>query len=94
MSILISEERCDGCGICIESCPLDIFRLDDISKKAVPRYANDCHVCCLCEDDCPRDAIQLEYHIANARQKSVYDLLGIETPDIGSTDTLDEFRSE
>ncbi|HEY4135349.1 MAG TPA: ferredoxin family protein [Alphaproteobacteria bacterium] len=82
MTVAIDAAKCDGCGICIESCPVDVLRLDAATGKAVPVYEADCHVCCLCEDDCPTKAIDIDYSISNPRQKSIYDTLDIPTPDI------------
>jgi NAD-dependent dihydropyrimidine dehydrogenase PreA subunit len=53
----IDMERCVGCGTCIDSCPMDVFRMDDESKKAVIRYPEDCMLCHFCEIDCPENAI-------------------------------------
>ena len=55
----IDEERCSGCGICVLSCPMDVFRLDKKEKKAVIAYAEDCMLCGWCTIECPEDAITL-----------------------------------
>ena len=53
----IDTDLCIGCGTCVESCPADIFRLDEVSGKAVIRYPENCQLCRFCELDCPVDAI-------------------------------------
>jgi NAD-dependent dihydropyrimidine dehydrogenase PreA subunit len=80
MTIAIDSQKCDGCGLCVQSCPVDVLRLNAATGKAEAPYERDCHVCCLCEDDCPTHAIAIDYAIANARQKSIYDLLNIPDP--------------
>ncbi len=52
----IYEEKCVGCGICVEKCPLDTLRLNQ-DKKAVIAYPEDCMTCYLCEMNCPKEAI-------------------------------------
>ena len=53
----IDEEICIGCGDCVNSCPMDVIRMDEESDKAVIRYGEDCMNCEQCVLDCPVDAI-------------------------------------
>jgi len=53
----IDEELCNGCGICVENCPLDVLRLDLKKKVAFIKYLEDCQSCFLCERECPIGAI-------------------------------------
>lgn len=53
----IDEDKCDGCGICFISCPMDVLRVDGEKEIAVIRYRDDCMTCFNCEEDCPRGAI-------------------------------------
>jgi len=53
----IDSELCTGCGICVNSCPMDVIRMDRESKKAVIRYPEDCMLCGWCALDCPENAI-------------------------------------
>lgn len=75
-------ERCNGCGICIDSCPVDVLRLGEGGApwtypgwKAVVAYPNDCHGCGLCRMDCPREAIEVSYEIDIPPACLPYDLL-------------------
>jgi NAD-dependent dihydropyrimidine dehydrogenase PreA subunit len=53
----IDIELCNGCGICVESCPMDVIRIDEKTGKAVVTYPEDCTLCNWCELDCPQTAI-------------------------------------
>lgn len=55
----IDETLCNGCGICVKHCPIDVIRLDKERKKAVVAYREDCMLCGQCLD-CPEEAIRLE----------------------------------
>jgi len=53
----IDEEKCTGCGICVELCPLDTLRMDEKGEKAVIKYPDDCMTCYTCELSCPVGAV-------------------------------------
>ncbi len=53
----IDPELCNGCGICVKICPMDVFRMDKKSNKAVITYPEDCMLCEFCVLDCPTNAI-------------------------------------
>ena len=55
----IDHELCNGCGICVNSCPMDVIRMDKEAKKAVITYPEDCMCCYYCELECPEDAISV-----------------------------------
>ncbi|RLI46083.1 4Fe-4S ferredoxin [Candidatus Bathyarchaeota archaeon] len=57
MSVEIDREKCDGCGVCVEICPLDALRLDE-DGKAYVKY-DECWYCGCCELECPRKAVKL-----------------------------------
>ena len=52
----IYQEKCIGCGTCVEICPLDTIRLND-EGKAFIAYGDDCMTCFKCERLCPAGAI-------------------------------------
>jgi NAD-dependent dihydropyrimidine dehydrogenase PreA subunit len=55
----IDNELCNGCGICVNSCPMDVIRIDDEIKKAIIKYPEDCTLCEWCQIDCPENAIYI-----------------------------------
>ena len=57
----IDLERCTGCGTCVKVCPVDVFRFDKESKKAIIRYADDCMLCAWCLMECPHDSITVTW---------------------------------
>lgn len=50
-------DGCIGCGTCVSTCPMDVFRLSTDNGKSEIRYAEDCQACHLCQVYCPVDAI-------------------------------------
>jgi NAD-dependent dihydropyrimidine dehydrogenase PreA subunit len=55
----IDVKLCNGCGMCIQICPTDVFRMDKKSRKAIITYPEDCQVCELCMVNCPTKAIMV-----------------------------------
>lgn len=71
----IDEKKCNGCGICVEICPMDVLRLEtkiDIITQSEQKghlrkytayiaYPEDCMTCYTCELKCPTEAIDVGY---------------------------------
>lgn len=55
----IDQEKCIGCGICVDICPLQVLKQDQ--PKETPRvlYGDECWHCNACVLDCPKTAISL-----------------------------------
>lgn len=77
----IDDDLCDGCGICIDTCPADVLRLVESERpweypgwKARAIYKGDCHSCTLCALDCPPGAIQVSYRVEVAPEVFPYPL--------------------
>ena len=52
--IYIDSQRCDGCGICLDTCPTGAIVLRDNIAFVEQSLCEDCRVCM---DKCPRGAI-------------------------------------
>lgn len=55
MAIQIDEEKCTGCSLCTDPCPVEAITVDD--KASVDEDL--CTECGLCVEECPNDAISL-----------------------------------
>ncbi len=55
----IDPDLCNGCGICINTCQIDVIWMDKQKKKAVIKYPEECETCDLCALDCPQHAITI-----------------------------------
>jgi NAD-dependent dihydropyrimidine dehydrogenase PreA subunit len=51
----VDEEKCVGCGECVDVCPVDVYELQN--DKAVPVNAEECIGCESCIEVCEQDAI-------------------------------------
>jgi Fe-S-cluster-containing hydrogenase component 2 len=55
-AVLVNEEKCTGCGLCIPSCPIGILKVDPVTHVAIK--------CDLCGGDpecvkrCPEKALK------------------------------------
>lgn len=56
MSIRINQERCIGCGQCIDVCPGSLIDRN-AQGKAWMHYPKDCWGCVSCVKECPVQAI-------------------------------------
>lgn len=62
---IIAEEKCRGCGKCVDICSLELWELVEVDggqKKArvIEEAGEICHTCMACRDACPEDAITVE----------------------------------
>ena len=63
--VIIDQERCKGCGYCVEFCPQNALAMsDELNQKGYtpPRVVDKhkCVGCGLCEIICPEFGIKLE----------------------------------
>lgn len=58
MSKVTVSDACNGCEICVSTCPVEVFEIQE--GIAVPINEKDCIACFLCVDECPENAITVE----------------------------------
>ncbi len=54
MAVIVDQEKCTGCGTCVEVCPVEAIKVE--SDKAVVD-AEACVDCGTCIEECPEKAI-------------------------------------
>jgi NAD-dependent dihydropyrimidine dehydrogenase PreA subunit len=57
VKIVVDNDKCTGCGTCVDTCPVAVFEVKD--GKSVPVKPEECLVCRACEVQCPENAIQV-----------------------------------
>jgi len=57
VEIKIDNEKCDGCGTCVDTCPVEVFEIRE--EKSVVVNPDECLVCMACEVQCPNGAIKV-----------------------------------
>ena len=57
--VVIDENKCTSCGICVKICPLQILYLDKKSRKCKVTDENKCDKLRGCERVCKQNAIKI-----------------------------------
>lgn len=71
--IIIDIDRCKGCGLCINYCPVHILELDESRTNArgyTPLMTTDmekCIGCAFCATMCPDSVITVERFLKEAK---------------------------
>ena len=64
--ITVDEERCVGCGICEQLCPVSILRLVDEKVEIDESRVDECVGCKNCEISCPVGCILVQRELVEA----------------------------
>jgi len=51
----VDQEKCIGCGECVDVCPVDVYEMKD--EKSVPVNVEECIGCESCIEVCEQEAI-------------------------------------
>lgn len=65
VEVKIDLEKCNGDGVCVDVCPVEVFELQELpeypnEKKSVPFQKDECIQCMACVTSCPTEAIIVE----------------------------------
>ena len=58
VTLKLDQQRCIGCGMCIDVCPHAVFQLENKKARIVDRDA--CMECGACAKNCPVTAISVQ----------------------------------
>jgi len=60
---VVDSEKCVGCGLCEETCPLGAISVEETARVDPTR----CIGCGRCADECPQEAISMEATVMGSR---------------------------
>ncbi|MFW5730421.1 MAG: 4Fe-4S binding protein [Desulfonatronovibrionaceae bacterium] len=59
----VNRDRCDGCGLCKDVCPVEALKIINSHQRPGKKVAlvdpTKCHGCGVCQATCPKEAITL-----------------------------------
>ena len=61
VTVKVDLEKCNGCGTCVDVCPVEVFEIIAVGgeQKSRPVNESECIVCRACEASCPEEAIEI-----------------------------------
>lgn len=57
IKVLVDEDACVGCALCVDECPTDVFEFDEEKSIPVVKHEEECFGCFSCSEICPSEAI-------------------------------------
>jgi NAD-dependent dihydropyrimidine dehydrogenase PreA subunit len=54
---VVDQERCNGCGNCVDICPSEVYEMQEDKSNAI--RPEDCIECSACVNQCQMESIQL-----------------------------------
>lgn len=58
VTLKLDGDKCTGCGMCLEVCPHEVFKMD--TGRVEIRERDACMECGACSRNCPFDAISVQ----------------------------------
>ena len=58
VTLELDQGKCNGCGMCVEVCPHEVYVIED--RKAVIVDRDACMECGACGKNCPSEAISVK----------------------------------
>ena len=56
MAAEVDKDKCTGCGLCVDVCPVEAISIDEIAVVD----GDLCTDCGSCVDECPNEAISVQ----------------------------------
>ncbi len=76
MPPVIDAQKCSGCGLCADICPLDVFYHEKAKTTPHVQHGDECWHCNACVMDCPCQAVELRiplnYQILHVDAKQLH----------------------
>ena len=57
VEVKVDEEKCDGCGSCVDVCPVEVLEI--VEEKSKVKNPDECLACGACEVQCPNTSIEI-----------------------------------
>lgn len=61
LKLIIKEDYCTGCALCVDGCPVPSLAFDEKREKAYIIDEKGCLICRTCEQLCETGAIEVSF---------------------------------